>query len=525
MLRPEPAGKAPAMPGALAQDHSPPAAAVAPIATAAATITLSLISHTNTGKTTLARTLLGRDVGEVKDEQHVTLAATAYELQSSAEGDRLVLWDTPGFGDSARLNRRLAQQGNPVGWFLSEVWDRFRDRAFHLAQHAVRNVRDESDVVLYLVNSAESPENVGYLDAELRILDWIGKPAIVLLNQTGAPRPRDEEAAAEDRWRDAVRGHSSVRAVATLDAYTRCWVQELGLLDLVADALPQEYQVAMRRLAVAWEARRHATFEASMAALAAPIVLAAFDREALPQTGVHGVLRDLGRRLGIGQGGTAAAQARAIDAMARRLDAAIRQSTDALIALHGLDGRARGEVLERMAHAARIDAPIDEGKAALMGGVVSGALTGLAADLAAGGLTFGAGLVTGAVFGALGGAGLARGMNVARGREGRVVRWNDDFLIALARSALLRYLAVAHFARGRGSFAQSEYPSHWPALADTVVMQHREALSKLLGTRADDSRSEELLTLVTQWLVAAAWDLLDRLYPGALPAVRETRAC
>ena len=38
-----------------------------------ATIALSLISHTNAGKTTLARTLVGRDVGEVRDEQHVTL--------------------------------------------------------------------------------------------------------------------------------------------------------------------------------------------------------------------------------------------------------------------------------------------------------------------------------------------------------------------------------------------------------------------------------------------------------------------
>ena len=37
-----------------------------------ATIALSLISHTNAGKTTLARTLLQRDVGEVRDAPHVT---------------------------------------------------------------------------------------------------------------------------------------------------------------------------------------------------------------------------------------------------------------------------------------------------------------------------------------------------------------------------------------------------------------------------------------------------------------------
>ena len=74
-----------------------------------ANVALSLISHTNAGKTTLARTLVGRDVGEVRDAQHVTQDAAAYPLLETPAGDALVLWDTPGFGDSARLARRLAQ--------------------------------------------------------------------------------------------------------------------------------------------------------------------------------------------------------------------------------------------------------------------------------------------------------------------------------------------------------------------------------------------------------------------------------
>jgi hypothetical protein len=82
------------------------------------------------------------------------------------------------------LARRLAQQGNPIGWFLSQVWDRFRDRAFFLSQRVVSNVRDQADVVLYLVNASESPEDAGYVAPELSILEWIGKPVIVLLNQT-----------------------------------------------------------------------------------------------------------------------------------------------------------------------------------------------------------------------------------------------------------------------------------------------------------------------------------------------------
>ena len=66
-------------------------------------IALSLVSHTNVGKTTLARTLLNQTIGEVRDEAHVTDQADDYQLIATGQGDRLVLWDIPGFGDSARL--------------------------------------------------------------------------------------------------------------------------------------------------------------------------------------------------------------------------------------------------------------------------------------------------------------------------------------------------------------------------------------------------------------------------------------
>ena len=69
-------------------------------------VTLSLISHTNVGKTTLARTLLRRDVGEVLDQAHVTEETESFTL-IEAGGDRLIAWDTPGFGDSARMMKLL----------------------------------------------------------------------------------------------------------------------------------------------------------------------------------------------------------------------------------------------------------------------------------------------------------------------------------------------------------------------------------------------------------------------------------
>ncbi|MCG8458679.1 MAG: 50S ribosome-binding GTPase, partial [Holophagales bacterium] len=158
----------------------------------AATITLSLISHTNVGKTTLARTLLRRDVGEVLDQAHVTeeaeshlLIAAEPEPEGGAAGAELYLSDTPGFGDSARLLTRLRKRDRPVLWFLQQTWDRFTDRPFWCSQQAALEVRERADVVLYLVNATEEPEEAGYVDLELELLDWPGGPVLLLLNQTG----------------------------------------------------------------------------------------------------------------------------------------------------------------------------------------------------------------------------------------------------------------------------------------------------------------------------------------------------
>ena len=70
---------------------------------AAQTISLSLVSHTNAGKSTLARTLLARDIGEVRDAPHVTEFAEVHTMLQSPTGDRLQLWDTAGQEEFDRL--------------------------------------------------------------------------------------------------------------------------------------------------------------------------------------------------------------------------------------------------------------------------------------------------------------------------------------------------------------------------------------------------------------------------------------
>ncbi len=481
-------------------------------------VTLSLVAHTNVGKTTLARTLLGRDVGEVRDAAHVTEFADAHELLASPQGDRLVLWDTPGFGDSVRLVRRLREQGSPLGWLLSEVWDRWRDRAFWASQQALRHVRDGSDVLLYLVNAGEPA--AGYLAPEMELLGWTGKPVIVLLNQLGAPRAAAAEAAELAAWRERLARWPAVREVLPLDAFARCWVHEGTLLASVGLVLAGAHAAAMARLAASWTAQREAQFASSLDVLAAGLA-----RQGAERVEFEGGA-DLGerlRRIGVPFVGGASGD-RVEDAQRRlagQLQDDVRTDTVQLLMLHGLQGeagrQALEQVLQRVAGQVQAHRRVPEGRAAVLGGALSGALAGLKADLATGGLTLGGGLLAGGILGALGAAGLARGLNVMRGRDRDWVGWSDAAMQSIAEAALLRYLAVAHFGRGRGDWAEGEAPAHWPeTVRAALALRGSEWAAAWAGrnTRFDAPGEAERLAGVLRPLVeAAARDVLASLYP------------
>jgi hypothetical protein len=439
----------------------------------AATVNLSLVSHTNVGKTTLARTLLRRDVGEVRDRAHVTELSEGHTLIDTPQGDVLRLWDTPGFGDSARLLKRLRMSDNPIGWLLTQVWDRFTDRPFFSSQQAIRNARDEADVVLYLVNAAEAPASAGYVEPEMQILGWIGKPVLLLLNQIGPPREQGADAAEEAAWRQHLAAYPWVRGTLSLDAFARCWVQEDELLGAVSAVLTADKAAAFTRLRDAWRARNRQVFVASMQALAGQLAAAASDREAVDPLTFRDKASLWLAALMSGKEKPDPDTERAMNTLAERLDRSVRVATDRLIELHGLSGRAAQEVLARIAGQFDVGRPADVAKSSAIGGLVSGALGGLAADLAAGGFTFGAGALLGGVLGALGAGGAAQAYNLARGAQDGKVAWSAAFLTQRFAAALLRYLAVAHFGRGRGDWAQGEYPPHWHDLVEEVVDARR----------------------------------------------------
>ena len=237
------------------------------------------------------------------------------------------------------------------------------------------------------------------------------------------------------------------------------------------------------------------------------LLRAAADSEIVKDTGLLGKITT----------GNAEKEA-AMQRLALRLSTDVRSSTDALIALHQLEGKAAQSVLTRMAKHVALKAPKSESKAAVWGGVLTGALMGLKADILSGGLTLGGGMLAGGVLGALGGAGLARGYNQVKGIETPTLAWTPEVLDDLTRSALLGYLAIAHFGRGRGEWTEVEPPAFWverieAALAPQWTKLHAVWAKASMATA--EPISTEAQTELQTILQKTSQTVLQSLYPDA----------
>lgn len=479
-------------------------------------IQFALISHTNNGKTTLARTLIGVDVGEVRDAAHVTVLAESHTLLRSAQGDTLELWDTPGFGDSVRLLRRLGISGNPIGWFLREVFDRYIDKPLFLSQQALRTARDSADVVLYLVNSAEHPRDAGYLPPEMKILEWLGKPVVVLLNQLGPPRPAAEEQAEQGRWKDHLAQYPIVREALAMDAFARCWVHERVFYEAVGKLLDDSVREGYQRLMAVWRANNEERFHQSMRASAGLLATAARDSEPVDNGDDQNFLQSAMKAVGLSKSAGQQRQEKAMAALVERLEVRIGEATRTLLVLHKLDPGAAAKVNARVRDNFKVRAPVDKAQASLLGAVVSGAATGLSADLMAGGMTFGAGALLGGVVGALTMAGAAWGFNASTDRNRTTMTFADDFLRTLLVGSVLRYLAVAHFGRGRGNFVEGEAPAFWQAEVETAVSAHSTSLASLWDALRAETEPAKAEALVEAVVTDIATRTLHKLYPGSI---------
>ncbi len=101
-----------------------------------------------------------------------------------------------------------------------------------------------------------------------------------------------------------------------------------------------------------------------------------------------------------------------------------------------------------------------------------------------------------------------------RGSDQRL-RWSREHFREQVRLALLTYLAVCHFGRGRGEWEASEQPEHWRDTVDAVLEEFADEVDKLWKNGVQKETSPSALYRETHHLVGDCMTaLLERLYPG-----------
>jgi hypothetical protein len=467
-------------------------------------IAISLAGHTNNGKTTLARTLLRKNIGVVDDRPHVTDIADGHVLAKDGEAE-IILWDLPGFGDSARLKKRLKQSGI-VAW-LQSTFDRWTDRPLWCSQQCLQNARNDADVVLYLVEAGADPAGSAEVRAEIEVLGMIGKPVVLLLNQTGMPDD-NRDAALVRGWLDALADFPFLRGALPLDGWMRCWIQESILFQHIATILPPEKQPHFDRLIAGWKQEHHdRVFLESIRIMADALAETASDRAVVEKESLLEKAKSV-------LGSTPSEQSeRARAALVEALVRRSRRVMEKLLETHQLEGVPKDRV-DSLVEGLRANNPSAPPEAlAVLGGIGSGLLAGLLADIQAGGMTFGGGAAAGALIGGLAAYALGRGFRKVKGQDGATsLQWSKEFLIDEWIATAMRYLMIAHFGRGHGQWQEpldASLPRRWKELIDQWTRERNPQIEAAL-TQAN---AGEIRTLMERMIV----EVLERLYPGSGP--------
>ncbi len=409
-------------------------------------VKLAVVGHTNTGKTSLLRTLTRNvDFGEVSARPATTrhVEGTSILLGGHAV---MELYDTPGLEDSIGLldhlddlaGKRRADGLDVVREFLDS---RPARRRFSQEAKAIRQLL-QCDLALYVIDARDRV--LGKHRDELEILARCATPVVPVLNFTADPT------AQVSVWRDQL-ARTNMHAVAEFDTIVVDEMSEQRLMEKMRNLLDShattlDALIEERRLLRAALTRASADLTADLLIDAAALVIPVpVDNEAALEKGLE-KLRELIRERE-------------------------QRTVDQLLRLHEF----REEDYEPG------DTPLADGHWGLAlfnpdavkqfglktgTAVATGALVGLMLDAMAGGISGGAMTAAGATVGGLVGAGRTHGKRLLeRARGTTELRCDDNTLRLLALRQIM--LTRSLLRRGHAAVTPVAAPSQ-TSLSETL---------------------------------------------------------
>ncbi|QRV25372.1 DUF3482 domain-containing protein [Marinomonas foliarum] len=200
-------------------------------------ISLLVVGHANTGKTSLIRTLLRRhDFGEVNDRAGTTRHVESVNIQIGKQSV-LTLTDTPGFEDSIGLwqirHSAAFHSYQGTDWLQAFNESHFAQDEFEQEAKILRQLT-QCDIILYVIDLRQAPLGK-YLD-ELALLASVNKPIIPILNFSAADSIHMEA------WRKVL-AERHLHAVIKYDTVAFYFEDEKRLYQSIQSLMPEDYDL------------------------------------------------------------------------------------------------------------------------------------------------------------------------------------------------------------------------------------------------------------------------------------------
>jgi hypothetical protein len=347
-------------------------------------------------------------------------------------------------------------------------WDRVRSS---LGMQAPALPHDECDVIVHLVAAADD------LPAAAPLLESAGKPVVaVQMGEGGAGLP--------------------------FRSFSRTWLGDRVLLDAIAQALPAPRRAEFEHIVRAWDSRNAERLHRSMSIVAAHALFAARQVEEA-QTGQLSARNLLPGEREVQAG----ARQEAMTRIAARIEASAQNMAAMLRQANGVADDAAPTIEHRLEERFVVQQPVDASHAGVAG-AATGAAMGASVDLLAGGLTLGAAAALGALVG--GGAAFiaAAWKNRASPSGATIVQLSDEMLDAIVEAALLRYVAIVHWARG---FEEAD--ARWKGEIVAQAQAKKTLLAGFWNSARTEPNPDRLVPALAQQLDGFARAVLKHINP------------
>ena len=422
-------------------------------------IKIAVVGHTNTGKTSLLRTLTrDTDFGDVSNRAATTRNVEATTLLIDGE-PAITLFDTPGLEDSSGLLEHLdlRRQKMKSDWtdaITAFLTDDGSPRTFRQEAKALRQLLD-CDIALYVIDARDTVH--GKHKDELEILGRSSRPILPVLNFVAEPEAKP------NLWRDQL-ARVNMHAVALYDTVVLDELSELQLYEKIKSLLDPFKETLQAVITDATERRRalrrgSAMLIANLLIDAASYVLTVpSDHEEDQEKGLETLKQTL--RDG---------EHHCVEAL---LELYRFKPGDYLSETLPIEGGAWG--LDLFSPESLTEFGLTTGTAA-----ATGALAGLAVDAMVGGMTLGAAALTGAAVGGLAGAVSSRGRELLDGLRGyRELRAESTTLALLAHrqiSLVRALLRRGHASQDRLRLNEADTLENKKALTDDLLKPLKDA--------------------------------------------------